>query len=171
MKKKYNHHIIETNLEPGEWIDTDTRMLHGVMALVQWFVENDMQSWTKRQYDKECERIRKEEDAEYRNSQLKGLKDQYEGDLKIIGICKWWKNYPKRLKEIQKATSKWWKYASKFKDSNHLLTCEATKNMNDKEKAKERKLLGESHNLKEKIEKEEQEMLKLAVELRGRMWS
>ena len=45
----HKHHIVRTKLKPAPWYDTDTRMLYSVMALVEWYVENDMQVWSEKE--------------------------------------------------------------------------------------------------------------------------
>ena len=40
-------HLIDTKLPPGQWMDTDTRLLHGVMEALVFYVEVDCAAWTK----------------------------------------------------------------------------------------------------------------------------
>jgi len=170
----YKHHIVNTELKPCSWIDTDTRMLYAVMALVKWFVENNMRIWSKKDYENELKRIKEKVGDEYRDYELKSMTDQYEGDQKIIGIHKWWKNYDKRQEEIDEARNQWHDYIASFQadkeDFMSFFNVEREK-MNKVQRAKAKKLLDVLDNLEKKLADEEQEMLKLAVELRGRMWS
>jgi len=151
-------------------------MLYGIMELVKWFVENDMQIWTNEDYEAECKRIREEyvDDEECMKSQLEGFQEQYEDDRRIIGISRWWANYPNRLKEISSATAKWHAYIYSFqkdKDDFFMSFLNAQKNMTEEQKAEELRLLNITGDLENKLNDEEQEMLGLAIELRGRMWS
>lgn len=168
----YRFHIVKTGLTPRVWIDTDTRMLYAVMALVEWFVDNDMMIWTKEDYEEECERLKKE----YPNDEHKELeffKEQYAKESKIIEIANWWKNYPNREKEVSDALDAWFNYLEIFK-TNENPRWESISNkteMSQKEQEEEQRLSDIRNNLEEKLEQEEQEMLKLAIELRNRMWS
>jgi len=164
------HHIIKTNLKPGSWIEVDTRMLYGVMSLVEWFVENDMQTWSEKEYEDDCKRI-KEDDPEDKYNSLKGIQDQYARDKQILSIYSWWKAYPNRLKEIKDASHRWHVYYSKFKKNDEIFFSDVEQWMSEDDKKECRRLLCVTGDLEEKLANEEQEMLKLAVELRGGMWS
>ena len=169
----YKHHVIKTSLTPSAWHDADERILYGVMECVKWFVENDMMIWSKEKYEEELERIRSESTDEYRESELEGMTNQYNRDKKIQGICDWWNNYDARMKEIDKAQSEWHKYCKSFKekDEDYCFPSHLRARMNEKEMKEEEALFKKATDLEEKLENESQEMLHLAIEIRGGMWS
>jgi len=153
----HKHHIIKTKLEPSAWIDTDYRMLYGVMALVEWFVENDMDKITEEDYHKELERMNKEDPDGLKNMFIDHWKEQYKTNQEILKIYKWWKDYPNREKEIDIALSRWYENDGKY--------------IFDNENKSDPKYRQELDELRDKLDREEQEMLKKAVELRRNMWS
>ena len=165
----HKHHLVRTKLTPHPWYDTNIRMLYGVMGLVEWFVENDMRIWTQKDRDEEFARI-ESEDGEYKEGNIECLKNQLAHDDKIIEICKWWKNYPIREKEVEKSLHDWAKYGEKFmKDPEDLFS--KKKPMTEEEQKEERRLLDYHTELEKKLQDEETEYLKLAVELKEYMWS
>jgi len=163
----YRFHIVKTKLTPSVWYDSDIRILYAVMAIVEWFVENDMAKISEKDFKEELERIEKEvDDPEIKEYERTSWTNQYEFDCKIIQIYDWWKNYPNREKEIRKALNDWGRVAlgdDIFPRSKGRMTRE--------EFEEESKLSDHLHELEDKLEKEEQEMLKLAVDIRNRMWS
>lgn len=169
----HKFHIVKTKLTPCSWIDTDQRMLYAVMDLVEWFVDNDMNHWSKEDVEAEYKRL-KEEDPEDKLEQLKCFDDQHKGDCQIIEIASWWKNYPNRLRENQDAVRAWFAYLEKFRTSDDEPCWQLINKrtiMNEEERKEENRLSDLHNSLEEKLNQEEQEMLKLAVELRNRMWS
>ena len=164
----HKFHIIRTGLKPSPWYDADTRILYGVMSSVLWFVENDMRLISKEDYEKEIERINGEE-TEHKESFLETWKDQYETELKIQSIYAWWKAYPKRQEEIQKSLNEWHDYSMKLKEDpeDFFSDQKCTK----KEAKEEKRLLDYHWKLEKKLQDEEQEYLKLAIDLRNSMWS
>ena len=165
----HKHHLVKTKLTPRPWYDTNIRMLYGVMGLVEWFVENDMRIWTQKDRDEEFERMRKE-DGEYKEDNIECLKDQLAHDDKIIEIYKWWKNYPTREKEVEKSLHDWGKYNEKFMEDPEDYFGKK-KLMTEEEQKEERRLLDYHTELEKKLQDEETEYLKLAVELKEYMWS
>jgi len=174
----HKHHIIKTKLPPQPWYDADTRMLYSVMEIVTWFVENDQRVWTTEEVEEEVERINKEEDEEYRESHVEGIRNQYKEQEEIRDIWKWWKNYDARAKEIRDALSDWHKYVDDvakrefedYEDSHIPLFLKAKEKMNEEEKKEEDRLSNRLHKMEEDLRNEEQEMLKKAIDLRERMW-
>ena len=166
----HKFHIIRTGLKPGPWYDADTRILYSVMSIVSWFVENDMRIPTKEEYDREVDRINSEEDSEYKNSNLETWAKQYEEDGKIMAINLWWKAYPKRMKEIEKSLNEWHNYEKKFKEDPDDWFGK-TKPRTDEEEKEAQRLLDYHRGLESQLIKEEQEYLKMAIDLRDRMWS
>ena len=173
MKKCYKHNIVKTKLDKCSWIDTDTRMLHAIMELVTEFVNTDMHKWSLKDFKKECARIEKEDDKEYAKDNLKRMIHQYKTDQKIISIAKWWKNYDNRIKDIDRARDSWTSYYKKFiEDKEEFLGFQnARDQMNKKQKDKEHSLFLKIKDLEKKLYEEEQSMLKMAVDIRGAMWS
>jgi len=172
----HKHHIVKTNLSPSPWYEADTRILYAVMAIVEWFVEKDQNIWTKEAVDEEIERIKKEEDEEYKEDNIQVITGQYREQEEIISISKWWKDYDRRTKEISKALSEWHKYVEdiakrEFDNYDIVLFFRTTDKMTEEEKAKEEELSNNLRKMEGDLLKEEQEMLKKAIDLRDRMWS
>jgi hypothetical protein len=88
MRFIYRHHLIDTKLTKGNWYDTDTRMLHGMMNLLVEFIEKE-NPFEIVSYDT----------------------DDYSKNIKgeMLAIYAWWKNYPNRQKEIDAVISDWFK--------------------------------------------------------------
>jgi hypothetical protein len=168
----FKHHIIKTKLTPKVWYDSDTRMLYAVMAIVEWFVRNDMRIVTLDEFEKELERI-KEEGGEYRDSYMESWTMQYDRNIEIIGIYKWWKDYPNREKEIADALHTWHAYNESFMSDkkNFMSFFSAQDKMSEEQKKEEKRLSEHLHTLELKLEVEEQQMLKKAIDLRAYMWS
>lgn len=167
----HKFHVVKTKLTPAPWYDTDTRMLYAVMALVEWFVENDMRIVNREDFELECKRI-KVEDGDNAEESLKVWTEQWEDSQKVIDIYKWWKSYDKRRNEIDESLHEWYKFVEKFEDKDDILAfLHATKKMNEEEKKEERRLSDYHEQLDEQLNKEEQEMLMMAVKYRKIMWS
>ncbi len=137
----HKFHIVKTKLTPTSWIDTDQRMLYAVMDLVEWFVENDM---SPNWTPEEYE-----EQVKWQKEELVKMGEPNDPYGQLEGL--------KRQYEIDQNILKvynWWKkYPEREKEINECP-------MSDR--------YGE---LTDKLEKEEQEMLKLAIEVRESMWS
>jgi len=173
----HKHHIVKTTLPPSPWYDTDIRMLYCVMDLVKWYVENDMIEIDLITYEQEVvSRKNSNYDAEFKEKMLNSWKDQYERQLAILDIYKWWKNYSNREKEISNALTSWHDFISKFcddKDFDSFLGLLNNRNniMSEEERMEEERLGRIYRDLEEKLQKEEQIMLHKAIELRESMWS
>ena len=171
------HHIVKTGLTPAPWYDTDTRMLYAVMSLVEWFVENDMMTISKKKYEDEEKRIKKETPKERLKDswELNFWKEQYERDLDILEIYKWWKNYPKRCKDIDKSLHEWSNYTkklrTKYKMGGFLDSLNNKDKLTKQEARKETRLINKLHASEAKLLEEEQIYLKKAIDLRSYMWS
>jgi hypothetical protein len=171
----HKFHIVRTGLRPQAWHDNDTRILYAVMSIVKWFVENDMRIVSEVDYLKEVSRIANTErlnDNETLGQHLELWVEQYEAQIEILKIAAWWKNYDNRQKEISEALNNWadytkinnnWEQGISFLNNRHLVI--------EEERLKERELSNKLHNLEDQLAKEEQEMLKKIIELRGYMWS
>lgn len=158
----YKHHIIKTDLTPSVWYDTDSRILYGVMECVKWYVENDMQTWTEEEFEEELERMSNEK-HEWVKSGIQQFKRQYARDKLVMRIYKWWMDYDNRTNEIEKALDEW--AVCLYIDPKDKV------DMNEEERAKYENLAEKHTKLEKKLAKEEQQMLKSAIELRGCMWS
>jgi len=169
----HKHHIVKTGLAPSPWYDTDIRMLYAVMSLVKWHVENDMMEWSKKDKEKEIDRLKKQKDSE----RVIGLRENFNEQMKaqdgIIEIYKWWKNYSNRQKEIDNALTKWHDYVSGFQKDKHDVIgfLNIMNTLTKKQQQEEKRLLDIHVGLESKLRKEEQHMLKMAVDLRESMWS
>jgi len=170
----HKHHIVKTKLTPAPWYDTDTRILYSVMELVVWFVENDMRTFTVEEYQDEIDRIYKEDDEECQEGNIKGWQEQYERDQEIIEISNWWKNYPNRCKEKDASLHEWSRYISSVSGEgfdNFLEFLNSKDKLSKKELAEEERLNKIHRDQEKKLEDEEQEYLKKAIDLRKHMWS
>jgi len=166
----HKFHIVRTKLTPSSWYDTDVRILYAVMGLVEWFVENDMRHPTKEEYQEEVDRINKENTCEWKESELQCWKDQYERGEKIIGIYNWWKNFDKRGEEITISLNAWHEHAKSFKiDPEDWFG--KSRPMTKEDEDEDKRLLDYHRELERKLNQEEQDNLKLAIELRESMWS
>lgn len=165
----HKFHIIKTGLKPSPWYDSDTRILYGVMSIVTWFVENDMRVITKDEYDEELNRINLE-DTENKEFSLETWKNQYEEDGKIMAIYLWWKAYSRMQKDIEKSLDEWHDYEKKFKkDPEDWFGGDKPKT--EEESKESKRLLECSRQMEMQLKDEEQEYLKMAIDLRARMWS
>lgn len=90
------HHLIDTKLQPCPWIDSDARMLHGMMNLLVDFVNN------------ESNRVAWELEPEYNRSYQE-----------MLTIKAWWENYPNQQKEIESSINKWWEHCRKSKEEGY----------------------------------------------------
>lgn len=125
------HHIVKTKLNPWGWHDTDERLLHASMELLIQFIKNE----------DPFEVVDWDHTKEFRDV-AKTIKE----------IEKWWKNYPNRLKEIDKVTNTWYK-----------LNCKKDKKQNEYFK--------NINKLEKKLQDEEQKMLKKLIDIRQYLWT
>jgi len=179
--KVFGHkfHIIKTKLKPSPWYDADTRILYSIMAIVEWFVKNDLREWTIKEIEEEITRIKKEEGEDYQKDHIECIQNQYKEQEEIKSIYKWWKNYDNRTKEISKALSTWHLYTENiakrefkdYEDSCIPLFFETQKKMTKEEKKIDDDLFARLHKLEVDLQNEEQSMLKKAIDMRFRMWS
>ena len=168
----HKFHIVKTKLTPAPWYDTDTRMLYVVMGLVEWFVENDQRVWSADARKEELDRIEKEEEGEFKKDQIEQLKEQWGRDDAIVDIYGWWKNYDRRQEEIREALNEWHSYVQGTEESDDIMHFFARLNeLNKNKDANAEALSDKLQKLEDDLEKETQEMLKKAIDLRGAMWS
>jgi hypothetical protein len=171
----HKHHIVKTGLKPCPWIDADQRILYSVMAIVEWFVKNDMRIITPEEFQKEIDRIKKEEPADSQKGFIEAWTDQYKQDQEIIGIYTWWQMYPNRLEEIDESLHEWSEYSNslveKYDLKNFFKLMNNTDKLTEEERKKDRELLDKHHEQEKKLQEEEQEYLKKAINLRMHMWN
>ena len=173
----HKHHIVKTKLTPAPWYDVDTRMLYSVMALVEWYVENDMQLWSDAERKSEIDRIKNDgsnDDNLFggRKTELDIINEQFKNQDDILAIYGWWKNYENRQKEISESLHNWHEYVVGLNDKGDVLSFfDSLNTMTDEKKKEETRLNNIMSDLERKLSEEEQSMLKKAVELRYSMWS
>jgi len=175
----HKFHIVKTKLKPSPWYDPDTRILYSVMAIVEWFVKNDLREWTVKEVEEEITRIKNEEDKEYQKDHIECIQNQYKEQEEIKSIYKWWENYDNRTKEINEALSTWHRYTEniakrEFEDYDDAcipLFFETQKKMTKEEKKIDDDLFAKLHKLEVDLQNEEQSTLKKAIDMRFRMWS
>jgi hypothetical protein len=136
--------VIKTGLSPWQWWDTDSRMLYGLMSLLMQFIEEE----------KPFETIYWDGDEGHKHA-----RDE------MMAIKEWWQNYSKRQDEIEVVQTKW---------HNMVFTSGADHWIDDlnKEHTPEAdamfKLL---HEIEEKLDKEEEDMMNRLVKIRHYLWT
>jgi len=141
------HHIIKTKLPMGQWYDTDTRMLYGMMNLFIEFLEKE-EPFETIDYDS--------------NEYWKKVKED------ILVVKAWWENYDNRLKEIEEALDAW--------HDVQFVNCKDCSNdwidrLNQEDTPEIKELFERHTELEDKLDKEEDEMLKKLVDLRHFLWT
>jgi len=164
------HHIVDTGLPPAPWRSVSTKMLYSVMSIVEWFVENDMQMHSANEFEAECERIMAEDPPSYRAGNLKLWIYQRKKYLEICEIYVWWKNYDRRDEDFSHALSAWASYCEGFSSRDDVCFLTGRNNMNEDERVVEVELKDKIEVLREALDREEDEMLKRAIDLRECMW-
>lgn len=140
------HWQIRTKLPKTSWIDSDTRMLYGMMTLLDEFYKNEMSlnivDWEHDEYHRN---VKKELDS----------------------IKAWWDNYPNRLQETKDNLSTWYDYVSmKCSDRDSFSFIGHLRN-----DPKEKELFNKISESEDQLQREEQEMLHKLVDLRFNMWT
>ena len=139
-------HIIKTGLPVGRWYDSDGRMLYGMMNLLVEFIEGEEPfKWVDWKSDK------------YHSHAAKEMK----------AIYKWWKNYPKREKQIDDALTKW--HDLKFR-KNGKKDIDWLAEINKADSPEVKVASDYLRKLEGKLHKEEQEMLIRLVNIRDYLW-
>ena len=150
-------HLIKTDLPKSSWYDTDHRMLYGMMKMLVDYVEEEkcfeVIEWNNDERHKEVAR-------------------------KIKKIYNWWKyKYPERQRNIKAYLHGWsarCEYLQKKRgvgtEPMDFLTFLNTKNNYPEDRA-ERLLSDKLHQEEAYLYAEEQQMLKLLVEIRSYLWT
>ena len=164
--RKYQFNIIRTDLEPG-YYDVDTLMLHGVMALVVRYVEeerggeDDLDKWGNELIDP----------ANNDPNAPEGLMErQGQKELDVLDIYRWWKHQRPAdlarkdalLRVLYRRGRVSWEPTDHPKLSQMVF-----KEFEGDEIAMSKEMWA----LEEKIEQDEQKFLHLAIDLRGGMWT
>ena len=134
-------HVIKTGLDKGNWFDKDTQILYGMMNLLVDYVEKE-----------DCFGVIEWNSDEHHKKAA----------IEIKTIYDWWKNYKTREEEINNSTSKWHDEAKPCVENSYFKTTETETS---------KRLLKETLNLEEKLEKEEEEMLIRLIKIRGYLWT
>ena len=178
-------HLIPTGLVPGEWHETDERMLHGMFELLVDFIEIEkahMHRWCKPSTEKpwylkwrflrwgehrsvedglaylDWEMKLVEQDGEHFTHQAQAAETQYE-------LYNWWKNIRPNRPDPYEVTG--W---NALNDTLPDIMCwDAT---NNSEERRQLNLLSlKVHELEERWEKEDEEMLLKLVKIRRSLWT
>lgn len=150
----HRYDLIRTGLNPTSWWDKDSLILYGMMGLIVDFVEKE----------KCFEVVEWDSEPEHKHA----------GE-EIKAIYAWWKDYPRRQKEIDDTTQIW--YESKREDSklrknderktvespNHFFNCPQSE--------RTKSLLDLSWELEQKLIEEEQDMLHRIIKIRKFLWT
>ena len=137
------HHLIRTKLPKGQWYDTDTRLLYGMMNLLIEYLEKE----------KPFEIVNWDSDEDHKKA-----RDE------MIAIRDWWLNYDNRKKEIEKALDEW--HSKKFVSGDHWI-----RDINAEDTPEVKVLFDKLHALEAKLLEEEEEMLIRLVKIRGYLWT
>lgn len=145
---KNKHWKIVTDLPRTAWHDSDSRMLYGMMKVLEDFIEKDnidIVNWD-------------------------GTPEHQHAKSEMDTIYVWWKNYSNRQKEIEDALHEWFeRFWSLSGDREFSLGLQY---INKKEKdEKERELSDHLHELEAKLIEEEEDMLLRLVKIRCFMWT
>ncbi len=139
--KKY--YLIDTKFKRDCWMDSDTKILYGMMSILVDFVEKE----------KPLERVDWDTEIEHQNA-----KNEF------MTIYEWWKNYPNREKEIDNALSKWYNESIPERCKNIL-------NLDIKNTTLSKQLMDHLNILEEQLANEEQEMLIRLIKIRKYLWT
>lgn len=137
------YHLIRTDLAKGQWWDVDNKMLYGMMNLLVDFVEKEhallVVDW-------------------------EGSSESHAAAKKeIIEIYTWWKDYPRRQKEMDAIFDK---IEDKFDKEECIMASFTTERMD-----KNRPIYEERSAAEDKLEKEEEEMLIRLIKIRKYLWT
>ncbi len=147
----YSHHRIRTGLVPGNFYDTDTRLLYGMMNLLIEFVDKE-EPFEHAEWDHDEKHIHA----------AKEIKEIYA----------WWKNYENQEKEIEGSLDKWHEEAKPYTVPH---TSKEGVYIGDEfkvHKTKKEKELSKSHwQLEDKLHKEEEEMLIRLIKIKDYLWT
>ena len=139
------HHIIRTRLPKGQWYDTDTRMLYGMMNLLIEFLEKENPFET----------------TDFDSSPTwKSVKKE------IITIRDWWLNYETRKVEFTITLNKW--QVSKFGNCTNE---ECLQGINEPDTKESKELFDRLAIMETKLEREEAQMLMRLVKIRKYLWT
>lgn len=165
LSPKHQHHVIRTGLEPS-YYDCDTLMLHGCMALLCRYIEDEMGG---------ADRIEKF-NAELREPGSEGhgprecVESQADRQATALEIYRWWKHQKpadeKRRDELMMALYTPSRMSSVPTD-NPRLNQLIFKEFEGDELAME----AEFRKLEAKIEDEEQVMLHRLIDIRRSLWT
>ncbi len=92
-------HLLDTKLPPGQWQDTDTRILYGVMEALAYYVEVDCAAWTKKGTPREKGlkhldwEITLTYDEDWMDEVIRGEPtDQAKSAMEVKELYLWWKD-------------------------------------------------------------------------------
>ena len=141
-------HLIETGLPKGSWYDTDTRMLYGLMSMLDDFI-NKEKCFETIVWDDDPEHIR--------------VKNE------ILAINSWWLNYHNRKDEIEIALHKW--HLSKFGPDEDCKHSNWLEKLNQPDTTGSKLWSEILHELENKLESEEEDMMIRMIKIRKFLWT
>lgn len=159
-------HLIDTGLKRGQWYDTDTRILHGMMEELVRFIEieKDGYPWELKELEKKRKGEPNEIDGEPDN-EYDGMNESQWRDMKTAWeVYTWWKKYPERRKMVDDMLDHTLRDKSKENDIMTFMADKTYKKHNDI--VRQNRLDAE-----EKLTKEESIMLKKIIDIRGSLWT
>jgi len=141
------HHLIKTGLPKGQWYDTDSRLLYGMMNLFMEFLKKEkpfeVVEWSSDEYH------------------IHAAKE-------MIVIKEWWLNYENRLKEIDDALSDW--HDNKFKNCDNEVDNWINR-INQPYTPEDKIRFDYLHELEKKLDDETQDMLIRLIKIRHFLWT
>jgi len=138
------HYLIKTGLKKGQWYDTDTRMLYGMMNLLVEYIDKE----------KPFEHINWDYDDLHRSAKKEFLE-----------IRKWWDNYENRCEEIEKSLTDW--YEERFDGAKDCML----DRINETPTPESKRLFKIHNEMGNKLNEEETEMLIRLVKIRKCLWT
>jgi hypothetical protein len=140
--KKY--YLIDTKLPRDSWLDSDSKILYGMMNILVDYVE-------------------KEDALNFIN--WDATEDHKKVKEEIVAIKSWWENYENRQKEIEQALDDW--YEERIGGEND----DPIKCINKTPTKKEINLHEHLNSLEKKLNEEEEEMLIRLIKIRNYLWT
>jgi len=156
----HRYDLIRTGLDKWEWHDVVETMFYANMNMLVDFVEKEkcfeMVDWSHDDHSDEIHRV----------------------GLEIKAIYDWWKDFPRREKEVDDKLHEWatnakFKFAKRTSVQHGKETYYQLEDLpvSEEQLLKERSLSNELTNLENTLEKEKQEMLERLIKIRVYLWT
>ena len=144
------HWQITTKLPRTSWIDSDRRILYGMMQVLDEYYRDeislDIVDWVNDPHQKEVK-------------------------AKMDEIKAWWDNYPNRVKAIDNKLDAWYNCRCETRKDLNIEPDDILGWVNKEQTDEEKQLFDELSQMEIKLIEEEQEMLHKLVDIRREMWT